>query len=81
MKAIMIMFDSLNRHFLPNYGCSWTVMHNFSAWLKRLLLLTVSMAEACPVCPHAENCTQGATIFFTHPGALCNRLTTLSLSV
>jgi len=21
MKAIMIMFDSLNRHMLPNYGC------------------------------------------------------------
>ena len=29
MKAIMVMFDSLNRHFLPNYGCDWTVMPQF----------------------------------------------------
>lgn len=64
MKAIMIMFDSLNRHFLPTMAAAGPSCHNFSAWLKRLLLLTVSMAEACPVCPHAENCTQGATIFF-----------------
>ena len=26
MKAIMVMFDSLNRHFLPNYGCDWTAV-------------------------------------------------------
>lgn len=29
MKAIMVMFDSLNREFLPNYGCDWTKMPNF----------------------------------------------------
>lgn len=29
MKAIMVMFDSLNREFLPNYGCQWTQMPNF----------------------------------------------------
>ena len=29
MKAIMVMFDSLNREFLPNYGCNWTKMPNF----------------------------------------------------
>ena len=81
MKAIMIMFDSLNRHFLPNYGCSWTVMPQFQRLAERALTLTVSMAEACLVCPHAENYTQDATIFFIHPGALCNRLTTLLLSV
>ena len=23
MKAIMIMFDSLNRRMLPPYGCDW----------------------------------------------------------
>lgn len=29
MRAIMVMFDSLNRDFLPNYGCPWTHMPNF----------------------------------------------------
>lgn len=29
MKAIMILFDSLNRHFLPNYDCDWTIMPEF----------------------------------------------------
>ena len=24
MKAIMVMFDSLNRHLLEPYGCDWT---------------------------------------------------------
>lgn len=38
MRAIMVMFDSLNRHMLPNYGCDWTKAPNF----KRLAQKTVS---------------------------------------
>jgi len=30
MKAIMIMYDSLNRKYLEPYGCSWTLTPNFS---------------------------------------------------
>ncbi|NRT71446.1 sulfatase [Clostridium beijerinckii] len=29
MKAIMVMYDSLNRHMLPNYGCDWIHAPNF----------------------------------------------------
>lgn len=29
MKAVMVMFDSLNRHMLPNYGCDWVIAPNF----------------------------------------------------
>ena len=29
MKAIMIMYDSLNRHMLAPYGCEWTKTPNF----------------------------------------------------
>ena len=29
VRAILVMFDSLNRAFLPNYGCDWTKMPNF----------------------------------------------------
>ncbi|MCR8632155.1 sulfatase [Paenibacillus radicis (ex Xue et al. 2023)] len=38
MRAIMVMFDSLNRHMLPNYGCDWTHAPNF----KRLAEKTVT---------------------------------------
>ena len=29
MKAVMVMFDSLNRRMLPNYGCEWVKARNF----------------------------------------------------
>lgn len=29
MKAIMVMYDSLNRHLLQPYGCQWTQTENF----------------------------------------------------
>ena len=29
MKAIMVMFDSLNRHMLEPYGCRWPHTPNF----------------------------------------------------
>ncbi len=35
MKAIMVMFDSLNRRMLPPYGCDWTVAPNFERLAKR----------------------------------------------
>jgi arylsulfatase A-like enzyme len=38
MKVIMVMYDTLCRRFLPNYGCDWTIMPNF----KRLGDLTVT---------------------------------------
>jgi len=30
MKAILLLFDSLNRHMLPPYGCDWVQAPNFS---------------------------------------------------
>jgi arylsulfatase A-like enzyme len=38
MKAIMVMFDSLNRRMLPPYGCDWVNAPNF----KRLAQKTVT---------------------------------------
>lgn len=29
MRAVMMMFDTLSRNFLPNYGCDYSVMPNF----------------------------------------------------
>lgn len=39
MKAIMVMYDSLNRNMLEPYGCVWISTPNF----KRL-------AECCVTC-------------------------------
>jgi arylsulfatase A-like enzyme len=41
MKAIMVMFDSLNRHLLPPYGCDWVEAPNF----KRLAQKTVTFDQ------------------------------------
>jgi arylsulfatase A-like enzyme len=42
MKAIMLMFDSLNRHMLPMYGCDWVHAPNF----RRLAEKTVTFDNA-----------------------------------
>lgn len=33
----MLMFDSLNRRFLPNFGCDWTKMPNFQRLAEKTL--------------------------------------------
>ena len=35
MKAIMVMFDSLNRRMLPPYGCDWVHAPNFQRLAER----------------------------------------------
>lgn len=42
MKAIMLMFDTLNRRMLPPYGCEWVHAPNF----KRLMGKTVVFDQA-----------------------------------
>ena len=80
MKAIMVMFDSLNRHFLPNYGCDWTVMPQFQRLERRKRShLTVSTAEVCHVCLPAANCRPAGIISCTLPGLRCSHLMILSL--
>ena len=38
MKAIMVMFDSLNRNFLPPYGCSWVHAPNFERLARKTVM-------------------------------------------
>jgi arylsulfatase A-like enzyme len=47
MKAIMLMFDSLNRHMLPPYGCDWVHAPNFQRLAKRTA--TFDRAYICSV--------------------------------
>lgn len=51
MKAIMVMFDSLNRHFMPNYGCDWTVMPGFQRLAKKTLTFDHFYGGSMPCMP------------------------------
>ncbi len=43
MKCIMVMFDSLNRHMLPPYGCDWTHAPNFERLAERTVTFDRSL--------------------------------------
>jgi arylsulfatase A-like enzyme len=51
MKAIMVMFDSLNRHMLPPYGCAWTHAPNFARLAERTVRFSNSYVASMPCMP------------------------------
>ena len=51
MKAIMVMFDSLNRHMLPPYGCDWVKAENFNRLAERSVTFDCSYAGSLPCMP------------------------------
>ncbi len=53
MRAIMIMFDTLSRRALPNYGAEDVIAPNFQRLKNAALRSITFMAEACPACPRA----------------------------
>lgn len=51
MKVIMVMFDSLNRHMLPPYGCDWVVAPNFERLAKRTVTFENAYVGSMPCIP------------------------------
>ena len=51
MKALMIMFDSLNRRFLEPYGCDWVKTPNFTRLSERTVTFTKSFVGSMPCMP------------------------------
>ena len=51
MKAVMVMFDSLNRHLLPPYGCDWTHAPNFARLARRAATFDRSYICSMPCMP------------------------------
>ncbi len=51
MKAIMIMFDSLNQHMLPPYGCEWVHAPNFERLAGRCATFDNSYVGSMPCMP------------------------------
>lgn len=51
MKAIMVMFDSLNRHMLPNYGCDFVHAPNFKRLGEKTVTFDNCYAGSLPCMP------------------------------
>lgn len=51
MKAIMVMFDSLNKRMLPPYGCDWTHAPNFTRLARRSVTFDNAWAGSLPCMP------------------------------
>ncbi len=51
MKAIMVMFDSLNRHMLPPYGCGWVHAPNFSRLAQKSVVFDNAFVGSMPCMP------------------------------
>ena len=51
MKAVMVMFDSLNRHMLPPYGCDWVHAPNFGRLAGRTVTFDTAYVGSMPCMP------------------------------
>jgi arylsulfatase A-like enzyme len=51
MKAIMVMFDTLNRRFLPPYGCDWVHAPNFARLARRTVTFENAFIGSAPCMP------------------------------
>jgi arylsulfatase A-like enzyme len=51
MKAIMVMFDTLNRRMLPPYGCDWVKAPNFQRLAQRTVTFNNCYAGSLPCMP------------------------------
>ncbi|MCU6707761.1 sulfatase [Paenibacillus sp. J5C_2022] len=51
MRAIMIMFDTLTRHFLPPYGGDWVHAPNFARLAERTITFDNSYVGSMPCMP------------------------------
>ena len=63
MKVIMVMFDSLNRHMLPPYGCDWTHAPNFRRLAQRTLTFDNSYICSMPCMPARRDLHTGRPNF------------------
>ena len=63
MKVIMVMFDSLNRHLLPPYGCDWIHAPNFRRLAERTVTFDRSYICSMPCMPARRDLHTGRPNF------------------
>ncbi len=59
MRAVMFMFDSLNKHMLPPYGCSWIHAPNFQRLSQRSVTFDNCYAGSLPCMPARRDLQTG----------------------
>jgi len=67
MRAVMVMYDSLNRHFLPNYGCDLTKMPNFQRLGEKTVTFDNNYVGSLPCMPARRELHTGR-LNFLHRG-------------
>lgn len=63
MKAIMVMYDSLNRHFLEPYGCEWVQTPNFRRLAEKTVCFDTSYVGSMPCMPARKELHTGRLNF------------------
>jgi len=63
MKAVMVMFDSLNRHMLPPYGCDWIEAPNFQRLAERSVTFDRCYSGSLPCMPARRDLQTGRYSF------------------
>jgi arylsulfatase A-like enzyme len=63
MRAIMVMFDSLNRRMLPAYGGDWTHVPNFARLAERTVTFDNSFIGSMPCMPARRDLHTGRYSF------------------
>ncbi|RIK56571.1 MAG: sulfatase [Chloroflexi bacterium] len=63
MRAIMVMFDSLNRHMLPPYGSDWTHAPNFARLAERTVTFDSCYIGSMPCMPARRDLHTGRYSF------------------
>ena len=67
MKVVMVMFDSLNRHLLPPYGCDWTQAPNFARLAQKSITFDRSYICSMPCMPARRDFHTGRPNFLHCP--------------
>ncbi len=63
MRAIMVMFDSLNRRMLPPYGCDWIHAPNFARLAERTVTFDSCYIGSMPCMPARRDLHTGRYSF------------------
>ena len=63
MRAIMVMYDSLNRHLLESYGCDWTKTPNFKRLAEKATQFENCYVGSMPCMPARRDLHTGRPNF------------------
>ena len=66
MRAVMVMYDSLNRHMLEPYGCTETLTPNFTRLARRSAQFETCYAGSLPCMPARRELHTGRYNFLHH---------------